>query len=116
MDRQAFRAFALATLIGTGTTGAQAESLRCNGSSVSEGDSRLSLVYKCGPPLLAQSFCAPVFHGPALQPVPSPFVGTAVPCIPVEDWVYDRGPGQLMATVRLRNGQIESIRYGREPQ
>jgi len=95
---------------------AQAESLRCNGHIAAEGDSRLSLLYKCGAPLLAQTFCAPVFYGPTLQPVPSPFVGTAVPCMPVEDWVYDRGPGHLMATVRLRNGQIESIRYGREPQ
>lgn len=107
---------AFAALTGACALPAQAESLRCNGSSVSEGDSRLSLLYKCGTPLLAQTFCAPVFYGPGLQPVPSPFVGTAVPCVPVEDWVYDRGPGHLMATVRLRSGRIESIRYGREPQ
>lgn len=116
MNLQAHRALALAALLGAGAGPAQAESLRCNGSSVSEGDSRLSLLYKCGAPLLAQTFCAQVMYGPSLQPVPPPFIGTVVPCMPVEDWVYDRGPGHLMATVRLRNGLIESIRYGREPQ
>lgn len=113
---QARRAIAVAALIGAGSSPAQAESLRCNGMSAVEGDSRLSLLYKCGPPLLAQTYCAPVFHGPTLQPVPSPFIGTVVPCQPVEDWLYDRGPGNLMATVRLRGGLIESIRYGRQPQ
>jgi hypothetical protein len=34
----------------------------------------------------------------------------------VEEWLYDRGPGNLMATVRFRNGKVESIRYDRLPQ
>lgn len=112
---RACHTLAVAALIGSGATGAHAESLRCNGMSAAEGDSRLSLLYKCGPPLLAQSYCAPVFYGPSLQPVPPAFAGNVLPCQPVEDWVYDRGPGSLMATVRLRGGQIESIRYGRYP-
>lgn len=113
---QAVRAVGTAALIVLAAAPAQAESLRCNGSSAGEGDSRLALLHKCGPPLLAQSFCAPVVYGPTLQPVPSPFVGVVVPCRPIEEWVYDRGPGFLMATVRLRDGRIESIRYGRDPQ
>jgi hypothetical protein len=113
---RACQSLVTAVLIGTGATAAHAESLRCNGMSAAEGDSRLSLLYKCGPPALAQSYCAPVYYGPSLQPVPPAFVGNVVPCLPVEDWVYERGPGNLLATVRLRGGQIESIRYGRYPQ
>lgn len=95
---------------------AQAESLRCNGQSSSEGDTRLSVLYKCGQPLLTDHICAPVLHAPSQQFVPSAFVGVAVPCQTVEQWVYDRGPGNLMATVRFRGGVVQSISYGREPQ
>ena len=30
----------------------------------------------------------------------------------IEEWLYDRGPGNLMATVRFRGGVVQSIRYG----
>lgn len=95
---------------------ARAESLRCNGSIAGEGDSRLSVLYKCGPPLLADAFCAPVYVPGALYPVPG-FLGNAyVQCQTVEDWVYERGPGNLVATVRFRAGVVQSIRYGHYPQ
>ncbi|WP_164886963.1 DUF2845 domain-containing protein [Piscinibacter defluvii] len=93
-----------------------AESLRCNGVSAVEGDSKLSVFYKCGQPLLADSFCAPVFYQGSLHPVPAPIAGAFVPCQPVEEWLYDRGPGNLMATVRFRDGKVQSIRYSRQPQ
>ena len=35
-----------------------------------------------------------------------------MPCVPTEEWLYDRGPGNLMATVRLRNGRIWTITSG----
>ena len=92
-----------------------AETLRCNGASAAEGDSKLSVRYKCGPPLLAEAFCAPVFYSGSLYPVPEPWASVAVPCQPVEEWLYDRGPGNLMATVRFRSGVVQSIRYGRVP-
>jgi hypothetical protein len=94
---------------------ARAETLRCNGASAAEGDSKLSVRYKCGPPLLAEAFCAPVFHSGSLYPVPEPWASVVVPCQPVEEWLYDRGPGNLMATVRFRSGVVQSIRYGRVP-
>ena len=40
----------------------------------------------------------------------------SVPCLPIDEWIYDRGPGNLMATVRFRSGVVQSIRYGRTPQ
>jgi hypothetical protein len=95
---------------------ARAESLRCAGGSASEGDSRLSVLYKCGQPLLRDSYCAPVYYSGTLHPVPEPFASVIVPCQQIDEWVYDRGPGQLMATVRFRSGLVQSIRYGRTPR
>ena len=95
---------------------AGAESLRCNGQIASEGDSRVSVLYKCGQPLLRDSFCAQVVYSQSLYPVPEPFASAYVPCQPVEEWLYERGPGELTATVRFRSGVVQSIRYGRVPQ
>jgi hypothetical protein len=95
---------------------AQAESLRCNGGIAAEGDSRLSVIYKCGQPVLRDDYCAPVYSGGWLQPVPEPFASAAVPCQPMEEWVYDRGTGNLLATVRFRSGVVLSITYGRAPR
>ena len=89
-----------------------AESLRCEGGSVSEGDSRLSLLYKCGEPVLRDSFCSPVYYPGTLEVIPEPYAQQVVPCLPVEAWLYERGPGQLAATVYLRSGRVQSIRYG----
>jgi hypothetical protein len=106
----------LVAVLGLGGPAANAESLRCNGHSAGEGDSRLSVLYKCGQPLLKDSYCAPVYYVSTLYPVPEPIASIVVPCQPVEEWLYDRGPGNLMATVRFRSGIVQSIHYGREPQ
>lgn len=97
-------------------TQGHAESLRCNGNIASEGDSRISVLYKCGQPVLTDSFCAPVYYAPTLVPVPQPFASVVIPCQQVEEWLYDRGPGNLMATVRFKSGVVQSIVYGRSPQ
>jgi hypothetical protein len=94
---------------------ADAESLRCEQGIVAEGDSRLSLVYKCGNPVMADSFCEPVYYSGGLHPVPEPWASYAVPCQIIEQWVYDRGPGGLLATVYLRRGVVQSIVYSRVP-
>ena len=93
-----------------------AESLRCNGQFAQEGDSRLSVFYKCGQPLLADSYCAPVYYSGTLQRVPEPFASIFVPCQQTEEWLYDRGPGNFMATVRFRSGVVQSITYSRAPR
>ena len=90
----------------------QAETLRCNGHIVEAGDSRLSVRRYCGEPLLQDSYCAPVYYQPGFQPVPEPFASTVVPCLMVDEWLYERGPGNLSATVRLRAGTVLSITYG----
>jgi hypothetical protein len=83
---------------------------------VSEGDSRLSVIYKCGQPHLADTYCAPVYYPGTLEVVPQPLASAIVPCQVVEAWLYERGPGNLMATVYLRSGVVQSISYGREPR
>lgn len=93
-----------------------AEALRCSGGSVYEGDSRVSVLYKCGQPTLKDSFCAPVYLGQSPEPVPEPFARAYVPCQPIDEWVYDRGPGNFVATVRFRAGTVTSISYGRTPE
>jgi hypothetical protein len=106
---------ALLWQLGWGTP-AHAESLRCAGGIAAEGDSRLSLLAKCGQPVLADSYCAPVYLGRNHYPVPEPWASRAVPCQQVDEWLYDRGPGNLWATVRLRSGVVLSITYGSAPR
>jgi hypothetical protein len=102
----------LAAFIAMQPGSANAESLRCNGQSAYEGDSKLSVLHKCGPPLLKDSFCAPVYVGSTRQLVPEPFANAVVPCQMIEEWLYERGPGNLTATVRFRSSVVQSIIYG----
>ena len=95
---------------------AQAESLRCNRQSTEVGDSRLSVLYKCGEPVLRDSYCAPVYVASESQLVQVPVINGIVPCLQVDEWLYDRGPGNLMATVRFQSGVVQAIKYGRTPQ
>ena len=95
-----------------GALPAHAETLRCNGNIVAEGESRLSTLYKCGEPMLKDSYCAPVYRYKTWHPVPEPFAGALVPCQPVEEWLYERGAGNLAATVRFQGGVVQSISYG----
>ena len=108
--------FAVAALLGSVHRPALAESLRCDNGIAAEGDSRLALAYKCGAPSLRDSYCAPVFYTGTPYLVPDPIAGLSVPCVLSEDWVYERGAGNLVATVRIRGGRIQSICYGRAPQ
>jgi hypothetical protein len=95
---------------------AMADTLRCTGGLAGEGDSRASLVYKCGQPVVSDSFCAPVYVKDSPYPLPEHIALRVAPCIDVEEWIYERGPGNLAATVRLRSGRVESIKYARSPR
>jgi hypothetical protein len=107
----------LVMLLGAaGAAPVQAESLRCVGGIAAEGDSKLSLVAKCGQPVLSDSYCAPLYQNPHYYPVPEPYASRILPCQLTEEWLYDRGPGNLWATVRLRSGVVLSITYGHTPR
>jgi hypothetical protein len=94
---------------------AHAESLRCQNGIAAEGDSRLAVAYKCGEPNLRDNYCAPVFYSGTPYQVPDPIASLYVPCIYTEEWLYERGPGELLAVVRIRGGKVQSITYGRQP-
>ncbi|MBQ1761696.1 MAG: DUF2845 domain-containing protein [Aquincola sp.] len=94
---------------------AAAQSLRCNGQLVNIGDSKLSVVRKCGEPAWREAVCVsrelflwaqPVVPGQVLQPLITP------QCVPMEEWTYDRGEGQFLGIVRFRNASVESMRDG----
>jgi hypothetical protein len=111
------RQLLLAGVVAAALPGAAfAESLRCQNGIAAEGDSRLAMVYKCGEPLLRDSYCAPVYYSGSIYPVPDPIAGLYVPCVYTEEWLYERGPGELLAAVRIRGGKVQSITYGRQPQ
>lgn len=109
-------ALSLVVLLGAPVLPAQAETLRCSGGSVGVGDSRLSVLYRCGEPLLKDAYCAPLYQGPAFQVVPLPPGALGLPCVLVDEWLYERGPGNLTAIVRFQSGVVQSVRYGREPR
>ncbi len=93
---------------------ARAESLRCEGGMVAEGDSGASVIYKCGQPRIIDNYCAQVYYPGPLQVIPGQSV--TIPCVPVEVWLYERGRGDLMATVHVQSGIVKSIKYGRSAQ
>jgi hypothetical protein len=106
--------FTAATLLALAAATAHGESLRCNGQIASPGDSKLSVLRKCGEPMLRDSFCKRVeVVAPVAPVVPYPYVVAApvIACEPVDEWLYDRGEGNLLATVRFQRGVVDDIRY-----
>lgn len=114
--RAAVLALALAGLVMLlAAPGAGAQSLRCNGQLVNPGDTKYSVVRKCGEPAFREAVCVsrelfvwtlPAVPGQVLQPLVTP------QCVPMEEWTYDRGPGQFLGIVRFRNATVESMRDG----
>lgn len=90
-------------------------SLRCNGQLVGKGESPLVLLHKCGEPVWRQPVCVPMLQlGWIVLPYrqDGPGAVLANQCVPMEEWTYDRGPGNFLGIVRLHNGAIESVRDG----
>lgn len=110
--RSAAGAIVLATLL-TLASSARADSLRCGGTSVVEGDSKIWLLRNCGQPTLSDTYCTwvlpPTVPGPHGSQQPRQPV-----CLTTDEWLYDRGEGNLIAVVRVREGKIISIRFGEQ--
>lgn len=101
-----------AVLAGVVMGPALAQSLKCTGGSAEEGDSRAAVVFKCGQPTVSDSRCEPIawvrapgrsHHSPT-QPERY--------CQTVDEWIYDRGPSNLVATLRFREGKLVAVRFG----
>jgi hypothetical protein len=97
---------AVAFVVVPATAGAQ--SLRCKSDLVSVGDSRASVLVKCGEPVVKDAFCKPI-EAPVGGAPGSPVV---VPCESVDEWTYNPGYGQFMTTLRFESGKLVAIKYG----
>jgi hypothetical protein len=100
-------------------SGASAQSLSCGGFLAGVGESKYSVVDKCGEPVSKEFVCVPRYQS---EWISSPYPGGAPrqilsqQCIPMEDWVYHRGPGNFLGIVRFYNGTVESVRDGEKPR
>jgi hypothetical protein len=99
--------------IAVATINVQAESLRCNGDLAQIGDSKGSVLAKCGEPMLKDSVCVPV--EPSTTAPGSDGKGTTVivtPCETVDEWTYNPGSGQFYTTLRFERGTLKAMKYG----
>jgi hypothetical protein len=115
----------LAFLASSFFTGASAQSLRCKGDLAQIGNSKGTILQKCGEPVMKDSFCKPVQETVAGAPVVTPAVPgtsgnstsvttnvTVNTCQQVEEWTYNPGYGQFMTMLQFEGGSLKSIRYG----
>ncbi|MFS2035874.1 DUF2845 domain-containing protein [Polaromonas sp. CT11-55] len=111
----------LAFLASSTFTGASAQSLRCKGDLAQIGNSKSTILQKCGEPVMKDSFCKPVQETVSSAPVTTPAVpntsGTTTnvtvnTCQQVEEWTYNPGYGQFMTMLLFEGGSLKSIRYG----
>lgn len=90
-------------------------SLRCDGRLVARGEPVAALLAKCGEPVQRQAVCVPMLE---LGWIPTPYrpdgpgAALARQCVPMQEWVYDRGAGHFLGIVRLHKGAVESVRDG----
>lgn len=108
---------AIAIIAGTLTPvkEARAQGLGCGGLLVGVGDSRASLVMKCGQPFATDTVCIRVprvVWTVPLHPREAPRQYVTEHCEYVDEWTYHRGPGSFMSVVRLQNGVVAQIRDG----
>jgi hypothetical protein len=90
-----------------------AETLRCGNDLAQIGDSKASILAKCGEPMLKDSFCKPAV--PSTTPAGTEGKGTTVnvlPCERVDEWTYNPGSGQFYTTLRFEQGKLISMKYG----
>lgn len=87
-----------------------AQSLRCGGDLVKIGDSKASVLQKCGEPALKDSFCSPA-EAHSLNSS-SQTTTAVVPCESADDWTYAPGRGQFLTTVKFHRGVVTEITYG----
>jgi len=119
-------AVTLALLASSAFTGAFAQSLRCKGDLAQIGNSKGTILQKCGEPVMKDSFCKPMQETVSSAPVTTPTVPntsgsttagsttnvTVNTCQQVEEWTYNPGYGQFMTMLLFEGGSLKSIRYG----
>ena len=107
----------LAFLASSQFTGASAQSLRCKGDLAQIGNSKGTILQKCGEPVMKDSFCKPAQETVTGAPIVSGNRTnvtnvTVNSCVQVEEWTYNPGYGQFMTMLLFEGGSLASIRYG----
>ena len=90
---------------------AAAQTFKCRNDHVNVGDSRATVLLKCGEPLVRDGFCRPLL-APGPGPASGARPGHIVPCENVDEWIYNPGYGQFMTTLRFVEGRLAAIEYG----
>src|SRR3954465_439961 len=96
--------FALLVVAAAFCTSLHAGSLRCNGDLAGIGESKASVLWKCGQPFFVESYCRP--RG-AVQA--DPLFDTRwiiLPCEQWDAWSYNPGSGQFITTLHFREGTL----------
>ena len=102
-------------------TGASAQSLRCKGDLAQIGNSKGTILQKCGEPVMKDTFCKPTQDTVSSSTVVTPAQPgsanrttniTVNTCQQVEEWTYNPGYGQFMTMLLFEGGSLKSIRYG----
>lgn len=88
------------TIITLASFASAAETLNCKNDFVNVGDSKASVLLKCGEPLMKDSYCV------------SNSDPNNTDCISVETWTYNPGSGQFLTTLKFSEGKIIEIEYG----
>ena len=92
---------------------ASAESLECNRQLVQIGDSKFSVLQKCGEPLFKDSFCAPREPNTVNKINGDRRVIIDIAqCRQVDEWSYNPGSGRFITTLQFEGGEVRSMKYG----
>jgi Protein of unknown function (DUF2845) len=91
-----------------------ANAFRCGNRIVTEGDSRLDVLARCGRPsdIVRSSLQRHYRNFYRSYPV---YIGDGYEDLPVEYWTYNLGPNRLMQRLRFVDGtvvDIETLGYG----
>jgi hypothetical protein len=86
----------------------QADALQCGSVLVSTGDTRNQVLAKCGNPSDVERSSVFVQSVAWVNGVPVS-AGTTLIEVPVELWLYNFGPTQLMRRVRFESGRVVAI-------
>lgn len=97
----------ISMLLMSGAVSAHGQSLRCQGDLARPGDSKASVLQKCGEPQHKDSFCQEVKTAQS-----ETATAVVVPCEQIDTWTYNPGTGQFLTQLRFRAGKVDKIEYG----
>lgn len=106
--RQSMTALLVAVLFIAAASVARADSFKCGTEVVSIGDTRDQVMAKCGNPYNIERGTAIVPPIAWVNGVPVSAGNTPIE-VPVELWLYNFGPTQLMRRVRFASGRVVAI-------